>query len=229
MAPAILRPDTTSRVRDLEAMKPDTATGKNLASRGWDRYGQGDLEGAEALLDEAAADAEAAPWVHYARGFTKFGLAKPRQAAEAWEHVRAEVPEFAAVYLDLADAYIMLDDPGRAVSVLRDAETRWPSSADVLNALGTVQVRRGALNDAIDTFGRAIERQPMDSLAYYNLARTFELRYHQMRRFSRPSARWVDNPEDLKKAAEYYEAYLKIGGPYETEARAALERVLWKR
>lgn len=229
MAPAVVRPDTASRVRDLESLKPDAGAVRKLASDGWDCYGRGDLEGAETLLDEAAASTEAAPWVHYARGFTKFGLSKPKDAAEAWERVRSAVPEFAAVYLDLADAYIMLDDPGRAVSVLRDAERRWPASAEVLNALGTVQVRRGALNDAIDTFGRALERQPKDSLAYFNLARTYELRYHQMRRFSRPGSRWVDNPADLNKAAENYEAYLKLGGPYEAEARAALERVQWKR
>ncbi len=201
-APVIMRPDTATRVRDLETMRPDAGAGKDAASQGWDRYRKGDLEGAERLLGEAAARKEAAPWVHYALGFTKFGLSKPQEAVVSWERVRASAPEFTEVYLDLADAYIMVDDPGRAVSVLRDAERRWPANAEVLNALGTVQVRRGALNDAIDTFGRAVDRQPRDSLAYFNLGRTHELRYYQMRRFSRPGARWADNPEELRKAGE---------------------------
>ena len=227
-SPLVMRPDTATRVRDLETISPGTGAVKDAASQGWDQYRKGDLEGAERLLGEAASQAGAAPWVHYALGFAKFGLKKPQEAAVSWERVRTSAPQFTEVYLDLADAYIMLDDPGRSVAVLRDAEHRWPANADVLNALGTVQVRRGALNDAIDTFGRAIERQPKDSLAYFNLARTHELRYYQMRRFSRPGARWIDNPEELKKAAEYYDAYVKMGGPYVDEARAGLARVRFK-
>ena len=227
-SPLVMRPDTATRVRDLETMSPGAGAVKDAASQGWDRYRKGDLEGAEQSLDQAAAQAGAAPWVHYALGFAKLGLKKPQEAAVSWERVRTAAPQFTEVYLDLADAYIMLDDPGRAVAVLRDAEHRWPANADVLNALGTVQVRRGALNDAIDTFRHAIERQPKDSLAYFNLARTHELRYYQMRRFSRPGARWIDNPEELKKAGEYYEAYVKMGGPYVDEARAGLQRVRFK-
>ena len=227
-SPLVMRPDAATRVRDLETMSPGAGAVKDAASQGWDRYRKGDLEGAEQSLDQAAAQAGAAPWIHYALGFAKLGLKKPQEAAVAWERVRAAAPQFTEVYLDLADAYIMLDDPGRAVAVLRDAEHRWPANADVLNALGTVQVRRGALNDAIDTFRHAIERQPKDSLAYFNLARTHELRYYQMRRFSRPGARWIDNPEELKKAGEYYEAYVKMGGPYVDEARTALQRVRFK-
>ena len=228
VAAVVIRPDMATRVHDLEKMRPDAGAVKDAASRGWDLYRKGDLEGAERMLGEAASHREAAPWVHYALGFAKAGLSKPQEAVVSWERVRASSPEFTEVYLDLADAYIIVDDPGRAVAVLRDAERRWPANADVLNALGTVQVRRGALNDAVDTFRRAVERQPKDSLAYFNLARSHELRYYQMRRFSRPGARWIDNPEDLRKAREYYEAYLKIGGPYDTEARAGLDRVRWK-
>jgi tetratricopeptide (TPR) repeat protein len=227
-SPLVMRPDTATRVRNLETMSPGAGAVKDAASQGWEHYRKGDLEGAEQSLDQAAAQAGAAPWVHYALGFAKLGLKKPQEAAVSWERVRASAPQFTEVYLDLADAYIMLDDPGRAVTVLRDAEHRWPANADVLNALGTVQVRRGALNDAIDTFRDAIERQPKDSLAYFNLARTHELRYYQMRRFSRPGARWIDNPEELKKAGEYYEAYVKMGGPYVDEARAGLQRVRFK-
>jgi len=46
-----------------------------------------------------------------------------------------------------------------------------------------------------------------------------------MRRFSRPSSRWVDNPELLNKAIENYEACATLGGPYEADARAAIDRL----
>lgn len=222
-----LRPDADGRVRELAARASDSDSAKSLASRGWDRYSQGDLEGAEKLLAEAAAEPGAAPWVSYALGFAQIGVKKPQEAARSWERVRAAAPEFGAVYLDLADVYLQLDDSGRALEVLRAAQARWPDDPDVLNAVGTVQVRRGSLSDAIDIFGKAIAARPADALAHLNLARTYELRYYKMRRYSRIDGRWIDNPDDLKRAIDSYEMYLKLGGPYEDEARAAVERLRW--
>jgi tetratricopeptide (TPR) repeat protein len=229
-APAIsLRPDAEGRVRELAVRAADAGAAKSLASRGWDRYSQGDLEGAEKLLAQAAAEPGAAPWISYALGFAQIGVKKPQEAARSWERVRAAAPEFEPVYLDLADVYLQLDDSGRALEVLRAAEARWPADSDVLNAVGTVQVRRGSLNDAIEIFGKAIAARPADSLAHLNLARTYELRYYRMRRYSKIDGRWIDNPDDLKRAIDSYERYVKLGGPYENEARAAIERLRWLR
>ena len=139
--------------------------------------------------------------------------------------VRSAVPEFEPVYLDLADVYVQLNDADRAVEILRAAERRWPSDADVLNALGTIQVRRNALGEAIETFERAARANPQDPLTFFNLGRTYELRYFAMRRFSRPSSRWVDNPEFLNKAIENYEVCTKLGGPYADDARVAIDRL----
>ena len=187
-------------------------------------YGRGDLEGAERLLAQAAQQG-AAPWVFYALGFAQIGLKKPVEALQAWERVRAAVPEFEPVYLDLADVYVQLNETDRAIETLREAEKRWPADVDVLNALGTIEVRRNALGDAIETFERAAKADPKDPLAFFNLGRTYELRYFAMRRFSRPSSRWVDNPEFLNKAIENYEACTRLGGPYEADARAAIDRL----
>lgn len=220
-----LRPDQSARVRALADRRPAAGSAKQLAAEGWERYGRGDLEGAEQYLDKAVGHPDSAPWVHYAGGFAKFGLGKPAEAVLAWEHVRSAAPDFLPVYFDLADAYLQLDDPGRSIDALRAAEKRWPGNTEILNAIGTIQVRRGAVNDAIATFEQAIAQSPDETLAYFNAARTFELRYFQMRRFSRPGARWLDNPADLQKAIEYYGAYVGRGGPYVDDARAAIERL----
>ena len=214
-------------MRELASRAAEPGAEKTLASQGWDRYSKGDLEGAEKLLTEAVAAPGAAPWVSYALGFAQFAVKKPQEAARSWERVRAAVPEFEAVYLDLADAYLQLDDSGRALEILRVAQARWPGDPDVLNAVGTVQVRRGSLNDAIEIFDKAIAARPNDALAHLNLARTYELRYYKMRRYSRIDGRWIDNPEDIKRAIQAYETYLKLGGPYADEARAAIERLRW--
>ena len=222
--PVVLRPDSGGRVRELASSTQTAGAAAKLASDGWDLYGKGDLEGAERLLARAAQQG-AAPWVSYALGFAQVGLKKPSEALQAWESVRSAVPEFEPVYLDLADVYVQLNDADRAVEILRAAERRWPSDADVLNGLGTIQVRRNALGEAIETFERAARANPQDPLAFFNLGRTYELRYFAMRRFSRPSSRWVDNPEFLNKAIENYEACTKLGGPYAEDARAAIDRL----
>ncbi len=227
-APGVtLRPDAAARVRKLAGGEEESGEGKDLASQGWDRYGRGDLEGAEKLLGQAARLPGAAPWVSYALGFAQLGLNRPEAAVRSWVRVRTAAPEFESVYFDLADAYTRLHDPDRAVAVLRLAEARWPKDAEVLNAIGTIQVRRGALDAALKSFQKAADTQPDAALAHFNLGRTYELRYYRTRRYSNAAGRWFDNPDDMKRALEEYRAYLKIGGPYEDQARAAIERLKW--
>jgi VWFA-related protein len=228
VAPAFsLRPDSNARVRDLASREAGPASTDSLASQGWDRYQEGDLEHAAESLGKAGADPSARPWVHYALGYAELGLRHLEKAAQAWEKVRGAVPEFRPVYLDLADAYMQAENYGRAIDVLRIADARWPGDADVLNALGTIQVRRGALNEAVATFRKATEANPGDALAYFNLGRTYELRYFKMRRYSESEARWLANPADIRDAIAGYEQYVKLGGPYETQAREAIQKLQW--
>jgi tetratricopeptide (TPR) repeat protein len=224
----ILRPDAVGRVRELASAEGERDD-QGPASRGWNRYQKGDLEGAAELLGAAAADPNARPWVRYAFGYSQLGLRHLEAAAQTWEKVRAAVPEFRAVYLDLADAYMQMENYTRGIDVLKAAEARWPGDLDVLNAMGTIQVRRGALDDAIGTFKKAIAAKPDDALAYFNLGRTYELRYFKRRRYSSVDARWLADPADIKSAIACYEQYLKIGGPYETQARTAIQNLQWQK
>lgn len=225
----VLRPDAGERIRALASRDgPESAQG--FASQGWDRYQQGDLEGAAEWLGRAAADPGARPWVRYALGYAALGLGRAQQAAAEWDQVRQAVPEFLPVYLDLADAYVHLQNYARALDTLRTAAARWPTDIDVLNATGTIQVRRGALDDAIETFTKATKAKPEDALAYFNLGRTYELRYYKMRRWVRVTSsegRWVGNNADLKSAVASYERYLTLGGPFEVPARQAIQNLQW--
>jgi len=214
-------------VRELASREGGLAAASGLASQGWDRYQQGDLEGAAESLAKAGAGPNAHPWVHYALGYAELGLRHLEKAAQAWEKVRGAVPEFRNVYLDLADAYMQMENFSRAIDILRIADARWPGDVDLLNAIGTIQVRRGALNDAVGTFRKATETNPDDALAYFNLGRTYELRYFKMRRYSPSEARWLANPADIKDAIASYEKYVKFGGPYATQAREAIQNLQW--
>jgi VWFA-related protein len=228
-AAVVLRPDSSERVRAL-ASHDAPESEESFASRGWERYQKGDLEGAAEWLGRAAADPGVHPWVHYALGYAALGLGRAHEAAAEWERVRQVAPEFLPVYLDLADAYVHLQNYGRALETLRAAAARWPADIDVLNAMGTIQVRRGALDDAIATFGKATEAKPQDALAYFNLGRTYELRYYRMRRWVRMSpseGHWMGNPVDVKRAIASYERYVKLGGPFVTQARESMQNLQW--
>lgn len=226
VAPAFrLRPDSSGRVLELASRAGGLENSNSLASQGWDRYQKGDLEGAADLLGKAAVDPNARPWVQYALGYSELGLRHLEKAVQAWEQVRAAVPEFRNVYLDLADAYMQTGNYGRGIDVLKIADAKWLGDVDVLNAMGTIQVRRGALDDALATFKKATDAQPDDALAYFNLGRTYELRYYKMRRYSRSEARWLSNLVDIKNAIASYEQYVKLGGPYEQHAREAIQNL----
>ena len=60
------------------------------------------------------------------------------------------------------------------MKVLRDAERRWPNYAEIQNAIGVIQVRRGALDAAIESFAARNDPFPDDGLGYFNLGRAHQ-------------------------------------------------------
>jgi VWFA-related protein len=222
-----LRPDAARQVEALAGgvMGPGAAH----AAIGWRAYERGDLEAALEPLAKASETADARPWVLYALGMTQAGLGRLDEALASWERVRAGAPAFEAVYLDLAATYVHLSDLTRALDVLRDAERRWPASADVHNGLGVIHVRRGALDEAIEAFTRAAASAPADSLAQFNLARAYDLRYARSQRYVSSQRRWTTTGGDRRKAIEHYETYLQMGGPHAAEVRNALLRLGWSK
>jgi tetratricopeptide (TPR) repeat protein len=237
LAPA--RPNATGRVRELierstpaasaapDAARASPASTNDAARRGWARYERGDLEGAARELREATARRDAPAWAYYALGQAAFGLRRFPEAIGAWRRVRDAVPEFQPVYFDLVDAHLQAADPREAIAVLRDAERRWPSDPDVHNALGVVQVGRGALDDSIASFRRAIAAAQDDALAYFNLGRALEMRYARSRRWVPTTGGWVANASDRREAIASYQKYLEFGGPFEQSAREGLARLEW--
>jgi VWFA-related protein len=220
-----VRPDAAKHV---ETLSPATAAGTDAdATEGWAAYQRGNLESARGSLARAATRPAAPPWVFYALGQSQYALTQFADAAAAWERVRSTTPDFRAVYFDLVDAYLQIKDYDKATRVLRDGERRWPSDAELLNALGVVQVTRGALDDAVHSFELAAAAAPSDAVAYFNLGKVFELRYWKYRRFVSQTRQWIANGNDRNKAIDNYKRYLQIGGPLENAAREGLTRLEW--
>ncbi len=222
-----LRPDAAERVRVLS--DTDTSSTSDASARGWAAYQRGDLEAALPLLAEAAARQDVRPWVLYALGLTQSGLGSPRDAVASWEQARKAAPGYEPIYIDLAATYAHMGDFTSALAVLRDAEKRWPASADVLNGVGVIHIRREALDEAIAAFTKAAAAAPEDALSHLNLGRAYELRYERGRRFVTSQRRWVAPEEDRQKAAASYERCVTLGGPYAARAAAALSRLQWSK
>jgi VWFA-related protein len=215
--------------KDEPAARMTPATGSSAAAdRGWAAYSQGDLESAVKDLGEAAKAADARPWVSYALGLAHFALQQPRDATQAWERVRREVPDFEPVYFNLADAYTLQKEDSAALRVLREAEKRWPQDDEVANAIGVIHVRRGSLDAAIDSFARATTVAPAEALGHFNLARTLQMRLVKSQRYDPQMQKWIGGEEDRRRAIAGFQRYLEIGGPYERQAKEALAALSWK-
>jgi VWFA-related protein len=222
-----LRPDSTERVEMLAAGNTGDAGAR--ARVGWEAYQRGDIEAAIGPLTEAAAASDARPWVLYALGFSQVALGRPADAVASWERVRSAAPEFQDVYVDLADAYVQLSDTTKALAVLREAGNRWPESDEVHNAIGVIHVRRGAIDEAIVSFDKAVKAAPGEALGYLNLGRAYELRYARGRRWVASQRRWVAPEDDRQRAAESYQQCVRLGGPYAAQASEALSRLEWSK
>jgi tetratricopeptide (TPR) repeat protein len=206
---------------------PDSLMKK--AREGWEAYQLGVVDSAKGALEAAAQHPAAPPWVVYVLGWTQFAETTGTAAAAAsWERVRSEVPDFNAVYFDLADVYLQQREFGKAIDVLRAAEKQWPKDVEVYNALGVVQLARGAIDDAIGSFEKGVSAGPADATAAYNLARTSELRFVRASRLSGTgSASIPAGPrlQDKARAIEYYRRVVALGGPFAEKAVEGLKRL----
>ena len=227
-APAVrLRPDTEGRIRALSSR--DTADAGAAATRGWEAYQRGDVEAAEAALVTAASNPGVRPWVLYTLGMSQAGLGRVDEAIVSWERVRAAVPDFEPVYMDLADTYAAKSDLTSALAIVREAEKRWPNSADVQSAIGVIHVRRGAMDEGIKALEKATTLTPDDPLAFLNLGRAYALRFHRGRRYVTSQRRWVAPEGDREKAIDAFRKCVDLGGPYADAANAEMSVLEWSR
>jgi tetratricopeptide (TPR) repeat protein len=209
------------------ALGGDPRASTDAASAGWSAYERGDVETAARELAKAATTADAQPWVPYVLGMSYLALQQFHDAAQSWEKVRQAAPDFETVYFNLADAYIGQRDESTAIRVLRDGERRWPADPEIKNAIGVIQVRRGALDAAIDSFEHARTTAPSDPLAYFNLGRAYQMRSVKRQRWVKEANRWMGGESDRQKAVSSFQQYLQLGGPYMQQAKEALSALGW--
>jgi tetratricopeptide (TPR) repeat protein len=156
-------------------------------------------------------------------------MGRTSEAIASWQRVKDAAPDFEPVYMDLADTFAQMGELTRALAALREAETRFPKSADVQSAIGVIHVKRGAMDEGIEALVKAATLKPDDPLAFLNLGRAYELRFHRGRRYVTSQRRWMAPEEDRVKAREAYERCVKLGGPYAERAAEALSILAWSK
>ena len=223
-----MRPSASTSTGGIAPLGGTSAALNPAAELGWSAYERGDVETASRHLAEAAKAADARPWVVYALGLSQFALRQYGNAAQSWERVRRDVPEFEPIYFSLADAYGLLHEETAALRILREAEGRWPQDPEISNAIGVIHVKRAALDAAVDAFARAIAVAPSDALGYFNLARACQMRFIKQQRYDRQMEKWIGGEADRRRAIANFEKYLQLGGPYERQAKEALAALAWK-
>lgn len=225
----LLRPDATlgrnaetvaGRLAESSSGMPERAV--RLAREGWDLYSKGNVEGARDRL-AAAVDAGGSLWVRYALGLSELALRHADAARAAFEVVRKAEPGFETVYFDLADVYLQLGRTSEALAVLRDASQRWPADPETHNAVGVVLIRRGALDDAVESFARACAAAPGDPIGHFNLGYAHQLRYQRWLRTSPGTGAAMSLAERARLSAlEAYRKSASLGGSTEKAAREAI-------
>ena len=229
-----LRPDGPAHVASLTesattASPSASDAAARLAREGWDLYSAGKVEAARERLSQAAA-AGAGAWVDYALGLAEFALDHFDASVAAWERVRRARPDFEPVYFDLADAFRRLERSDDSLAVLREAARRWPNDAETHNAVGVTLVGRGAYDDALEAFNKATAVAPGDAVGYYNLGRTYELRYLRMLKAAGqdPIAARSLADRDRRNAIAAFTKCVEVGGPYADKAKAAIGVLNWR-
>jgi hypothetical protein len=111
---------------------------------------------ASSQLDAAAAEFKAAvreapdlslALAYVGSCFAAGGL--DREAAGAWQTTLIEEKRIPVLYALLADAWLRLNDPARALEVISRATTRWPDDADLKRRRAVALARSGKRQEAL--------------------------------------------------------------------------------
>jgi Flp pilus assembly protein TadD len=108
--------------------------------------------------------------LHFLRGTACNALSRPAEARDALTASVALNPNFAPAWLNLGNAFMDLDDPTAAELNCRRALGLDPALIEARVSLGFILTSRGRVAEAIEVLDRAINTNPHNVHAHWNLA-----------------------------------------------------------
>jgi VWFA-related protein len=136
--PAFLGAETMQRVRvNLESRGEESATLRDAVAA----LENGDHSRARTLLDELTLRHRDDPWPAFFLGAAEAALGRDRQAVSAWRLATALDPTLLPAHVQLADAYLRLEQPQLARQVLQAAVTANPESRELRTKLDQIEGR----------------------------------------------------------------------------------------
>ena len=131
--------------------------------RGFGLLANGRLDDAATEFKGALRDAPdlSLALVYVGSCFAAGGL--DREAAGAWQTALIEEKRVPVLYVLLADAWLRLNDPARALEVLTRATARWPGDVDLNRRRAVALARAGKQPDALSEVDALLARAPDDA------------------------------------------------------------------
>ncbi|MEN8161323.1 MAG: tetratricopeptide repeat protein, partial [Myxococcota bacterium] len=168
---ALARGDTAEAERRFaEALKRSPDDASALAGRALLEHQQGALTEAIGTMDQAAAAAPGNGDYPYIAARMVLDSGDREAAREKFEQVLRDHPGHVGTANDLA--FLLAEDGTDLPEAQRHAElaVRLRPSPETIDTLGYVKLRRGAAEEAVGLFERALARQPDYATARYHLA-----------------------------------------------------------
>ncbi len=167
------------RAYELLPSDPDFAD-----TLGWALYLKGDFTRSLGLLQDSASKRPADPEIQFHLGMTHYMLGEEGPARAAFERaiqLSSDFPDRAEASRRLAFLAI---DPKTASAAARTDLEQWlqklPDDPVALSRLGAIQVRDGALAQAVQTYQTALKRTPDNLQVMLGLARLYADRMNNL-------------------------------------------------
>lgn len=130
-------------------------------------------EDAKKLLADLSTPEPVNPDVEIWQGKVAAALGESREAIRHFRNAIALEPTSIRAYIALAKHHAETKRPAEAVGVLLEAQETVEITAEVHRLLGSAELQRGRLDEAISELQAALEMEPADASAHFGLAEAY--------------------------------------------------------
>ena len=143
-----------------------------LARRAVEAERRRDFAGAVSAFEQLLKNGADSPELRNNLGIAYFQLAQYKKALSQFDHVLKSVPSSIPANLFAGLSLLKLQQPSRAIPLLRKAQASQPGDADVMLALAQAEAGAGDLARANSLYEQATKLQPESAEAWYGLGIT---------------------------------------------------------